>query len=165
MYRLVQKEEDMGSQEIDVTVDTPATRDAVWAVLADSADYATWGVWDESSIERPGQDGQQGLGAIRRLRQGRRTLREEVVTFEPSSRFDYAVLSGIPVRDYVGRVTLTYLDGGGTRISWRSTFSALPILDRIIQRKLTDVIRDVATRMAAHAASAPTGRRDEVDAG
>lgn len=141
----------MGTQHIDVTVETKAGRQAVWNVLADSARYAEWGVWDRSEMERPGRTEPQGLGAIRQLTQGRRTLREEVVAFEPGSRFDYKVLDGIPVRDYVARVDLSDTAGGGTKIRWRSDFSAAPVLDRIIRRKLQGVIHEVATRMAARA--------------
>ena len=141
----------MGTQQIDVTVETQAPRDAVWRVLADSPHYADWGVWDRSVMERPGTSEPNGLGAIRVLTQGKRNLREEVVAFEPSVRFDYRVLSGIPVRDYVARVDLSDRAGGGTTIRWRSTFSAAPLLDVVIRRKLTGVIHDVASRMAARA--------------
>lgn len=141
----------MGSQQIDVTVESSAPRDAVWRVLADSPRYADWGVWDRSEMERPGRSEPNGLGAIRVLTQGKRSLREEVVAFEPATRFDYRVLSGIPVRDYVARVDLSDRAGGGTTIRWRSTFSALPLLDVVIRRKLTGVIHEVASRMAARA--------------
>ena len=143
----------MGTQQIGVTVAAAAPARLVWDVLADSANYAKWGVWDESSIERPGRTEAQGVGAIRRLRQGKRTLREEIVAYEPGTRLDYAVLSGIPVRQYVGRVVLADDGRGGTTISWSSTFSAWPVLDVLIRRKLEKVIDDVARRMAAYAAS------------
>ena len=148
----------MGTQHIAVTVETKAGRPAVWKVLADSASYADWGIWSRSEIEREGRSEPQGLGAIRRLTQGRRTLREEIVAYESPARLDYAVLDGIPVRDYVARVDLTERADGGTTISWRSTFSAAPLLDVVIRRKLQRVIHDVATRMAKQAerASAPT---------
>lgn len=149
----------MGTQKIEVTAESTAPRQAVWAVLADSEHYADWGVWDRSEIEQPGRTERQGLGAVRALTQGRRVLREEVVAFEPGSRFDYQVLSGIPVRDYVGRVDLTDNGRGGTTISWRSSFSALPVIDVLVRRKLQRVINEIALKMAAraerdHAASA-----------
>src|SRR5438270_13190894 len=124
----------MGTQHIDVTVETQAPRGAVWRVHADSPRYAEWGVWDRSEMERPGTSEPYGLGAIRMLTQGKRSLREEVVAFEPGSRFDYRVLSGIPVRDYVGRVDLSDGAGGGTTIRWRSTFSAAPLIDVVFRR-------------------------------
>jgi hypothetical protein len=143
----------VGTKRIKVKVDADASLQAVWDVLADSARYAEWGVWDRSAIEKPGPSSPQGLGAIRALTQGRRTLREEIVTFEPPTRFSYRVLSGIPVRDYLADVELSDNGRGGTTIVWTSAFSAAPVVDVLIHRKLTGVIHEVATRLAARAAA------------
>ena len=62
-----------------------------------------------------------GAGAQRRRRDPRprassaRQLREEVVAYEPPTRFSYTVLSGAPVRDHLGTVELTPT-AAGTRI-------------------------------------------------
>jgi hypothetical protein len=41
-----------------------------------------------------------------------------VLAYERPSRFTYRLLSGLPVRDHVGEVTLSP-EAGGTRISYR----------------------------------------------
>ena len=44
-------------------------------------------------------------------------LREEVIAFQPSSRFSYRLISGAPVRDYVATVSLEAI-GGGARVTY-----------------------------------------------
>src|SRR5215212_3749713 len=90
----------MHVQRVRFELDTPASVESVWATLEDYATWSMWGPWDTSEIERPGDTTPPGLGAIRRLRIGRRVLREETSLFEPMREMRYRVLGGIPVRDY-----------------------------------------------------------------
>lgn len=111
-------------QVIHVETASAAPPEAVFDLLADHAGWASWSSFVASEVEAPAPgDEPGGVGAVRRLRaRGRRTwTRERVVGFERPHRFAYALLSGLPLDDYVSEVTLERR-GGGTAITWRSTF-------------------------------------------
>jgi hypothetical protein len=144
----------VGSWEIDVEVTSKASPETVWRFLSEVETWPTWSAFDEAALEAPGSPDPQGVGALRRFRFGRVRSRERVVAFEPPRRFAYDLVSGLPVRDYHAEVTLTARDGG-TAVRWHSTFRAkYPGTGRLVQRRLSVFVRDVATRLAAHAASA-----------
>ena len=71
----------------------------------------------KATLEREGDPAPNGLGAIRVLSLVGPPLREEVVAYEPDQRFSYALLSGLPVRDYLGSVELS-ADGAGTQMAY-----------------------------------------------
>ena len=72
-----------------------------------TARYAEITPLRKSELEREGEPAPNGVGAIRVLRAVGPPLREEVIAYEPPSRFSYKLLSGLPVRDHVGTVELT----------------------------------------------------------
>lgn len=150
----------MGTQQIDVTVTSPAEAEAVWALLADVTTWSRWGPYDETALEQAGAPDPHGAGSIRRLNLGKYATRERVVVFEPAERLEYEVVSGIPVRDYRGVVTLERVPDGGTAIRWRSSFkAAYPGTGALMRRRLERFIRDLAGQLAvaARAASADAG--------
>jgi Polyketide cyclase / dehydrase and lipid transport len=84
-------------------------------------------------------------------------LREEVVTYEPPTRFAYRLLSGAPVRDHVGTVTLQP-DGDGTRVVYAlDTTPKVPlaggavmaVVRLSIRRLLKGVVDEAEPRTAA----------------
>jgi len=70
-----------------------------------------------SELEREGEPAPNGVGAIRVLSSVGPPLREEVIAFQPPSRFSYKLLSGAPVRDHVGTVVLEPV-GSGTQVTY-----------------------------------------------
>jgi Polyketide cyclase / dehydrase and lipid transport len=85
-------------------------------------DSSTWPAWtpiDHFELERAG--GGDGVGEIRRFKNGRVTVREEIVERSAGRRLSYALLSGLAVRDYRADIDLTPT-GGGTDIRWHTTF-------------------------------------------
>jgi len=130
-----------------------APRDLVWDVLRDSAGYSGWGMWESSVVEAPapGVD-PDGTGSVRVLKSGRRTLREEIVAYEPPKRLQYRVHSGIfPAKDYLGTVVLTEA-GDGTDIHWSSEFaSSLPLMRGPLEKGFTKVLGQVAESLAREA--------------
>ena len=150
-----------GRCRVQTSVVSAAPPEAVWAVLADASSWSTWGQWEETTLDREGVPAPDGVGAIRRFRQGRRTTVEEVVAFEPpASRsgtepgfFAYELRSGLPLRDYHSEVTLEPV-GGGTRIHWVSTFDgAYPGVGKFFEIVLGRFIPGTARRLAAAAES------------
>src|SRR4051812_41242470 len=106
-----------------------APREAVWRLVSDRSDSAMWGDWKETRLEREGARPPDGVGAIRVLVSRQRGLngkpvvsREEVVTYDPPERLQYKLLAGLPLRDYVGTITLAEAGDGGTDITWGSQF-------------------------------------------
>jgi carbon monoxide dehydrogenase subunit G len=96
-------------------VDAPP--EVVFDVLTDHRRYADITPVRKSVLEREGEPVPNGVGAIRVLSSVGPSLREEVIAFEPSTRFSYKLLSGAPVRDHVGTVLLEPA-GAGTKVTY-----------------------------------------------
>lgn len=95
--------------------DIVAPPETVFEVLTDHRRYAEITPLRKSVLEREGDPAPNGVGAIRVLSSVGPPLREEVIVYEPATRFSYTLLSGVPVRDHVGTVDLTP-QGAGTRM-------------------------------------------------
>src|SRR5262249_49102526 len=81
-----------------------------------------WAPVESFELERPGDPPPEGVGAIRVLRRGRTTGRDEILEFVPKRRIAYRSLSGVPVRDYVGEIDLEPAPAGGTGVRWQANF-------------------------------------------
>ena len=138
----------MAVQVIDFRAHAAAPPEAVWALLADVTTWDDWGPWDDTRVERAGESGGDGLGALRALRRGRIVSREEVTAWEPPAALGYELRSGLPVRDYRARVTLTGRDGG-TEVHWRAEFRArIPGTGPFLRLALGGFVADVTQRLA-----------------
>jgi hypothetical protein len=136
-------------RHVNVTALTPATAEAVYALLTDGSSWPRWAPIDSLELERAGDPPPEGVGAIRVLRSGRRTGRDQIVELIENERFKYASLSGLPVRDYAGEVNLERTQEGWTTVRWHSSF--LPkvrgtgwILERGIRRFLERCVNGLA---------------------
>ncbi|HZR12815.1 MAG TPA: SRPBCC family protein [Acidimicrobiia bacterium] len=144
----------MAHQDIDVRAESSAPPEDVFALLADGATWPVWSPIGSFQLEEPARGGGEGVGAIRVFRTGRTTSRERVVEVVPDRRFSYALLSGIPIRDYRADVDLTRTPSGGTAIRWHSTFTAkIPGTGGMIRRKLHAFIGECVRGLAQHAAA------------
>jgi uncharacterized protein YndB with AHSA1/START domain len=103
----------MASFTFEREVAAPA--ETIFEVLTEHRRYAAITPMRRSVLEREGEPPPNGVGAIRVLSSIGPPLREEVIAYEPPTRFAYRLLSGAPVRDHVGTVELTP-DGAGTRL-------------------------------------------------
>jgi uncharacterized protein YndB with AHSA1/START domain len=128
--------------------------DAVWALLSDRSTWPSWSPLGAHTGERPGADGTpDGLGGIAQFVTGRTRVREEIVELEPPRRLSYALLSGLPLRDYRAVVELTPA-GGGTRIRWSATFTPQrPGTGWLYGLVLARIFRGMVTGLAAAARS------------
>jgi uncharacterized protein YndB with AHSA1/START domain len=136
---------------------TAAPPQTVFDVLTDHREYAEYTPLRRVELEREGDPPPNGVGAIRVLHAVGPPLREEVVTYEPPTRFAYRLLSGAPVRDHVGTVTLQP-DGDGTRVVYAlDTTPKVPlaggavmaVVRLSIRRLLKGVVDEAEPRTAA----------------
>lgn len=138
------------SIDIDVRATTPAEPAAVWRLLGDSATWPSWTPVDDHEHVRDG--GADGVGEIRVFRNGRHTVREEIVERVPERRLTYTLLAGLAVRDYRAQIDLTPA-GSGTEIRWHTTFSAkVPGTGWIYRRALDRATRSFVDGLVRHAA-------------
>lgn len=149
----------MKQQSVEVVETASAPPEVVFALIADPATWPAWAGFESGELERPGPTEPFGVGAIRRMRRGRTTGREEVVRYDEPNHYSYALLSGLPVKDYRGDVTLEPVDGG-TRITWRSTFQPkVPLTGWLWRRALHRFVGEIVGALVSHHAgrSAPHG--------
>src|SRR5262245_19034895 len=85
-----------------------ASPQAIFEVITDHTAYPefTPGL-RKARMEREGDPAPNGLGAIRVLSAVGPPMREEIVAFEPPSKFSYKLLSGLPLKDHIGTVAIT----------------------------------------------------------
>jgi hypothetical protein len=132
--------------EIEHTAHSSAPRPQVWAKLADLRSWHEWGPWTETRLDG---DIRTMVSERKRLTGKPYVMKERVIALEPEERFEYELLSGLPVKNY--RATVTLVDeGAGTAIHWRSTFDPpWPIFKGLWFGAMLKVIRDVSERLAA----------------
>jgi len=103
---------------LTVTRSLAATTRRVWDVVGDPATSPGPGV--DVTVERAGAA--DGTGLIRIVRLGRSSVREEITSVGPGYALGYRLLSGAPVRNYTGAVTLHESPEGGTLVHWSVSF-------------------------------------------
>ena len=125
--------------------------EVVWEMVADARSYKTWTAMTSSTLERLGEDGADGVGAIRNFGTGKVFSREEVVVFEPPTRLGYRLLAGLPIQDYVADVTLEPLGPSSCRVRWEGEFDASRAVGAVMRPFLRFVLGDFVKRLAKHA--------------
>jgi hypothetical protein len=132
---------------IEHTAHSERPRSEVWAKVADLGNWHEWGPWTEITLD----------GDIRKLVSDRKRLNgkayvmtERVTAMQPEERFEYDLLSGLPIKNYHSVVTLSDTAEGGTDINWASTFkSPWPGFGWMWRGAMLKVITDVSERLAA----------------
>ena len=128
-------------------VDAPP--EVVFDVLTDHRRYAEITRLRKSTLEREGDPAPNGVGAIRVLAAVGPPIREEVVVYERPSRFSYKVLSGLPLRDHLGTVSLEPSDGG-TRVTYAlKAIPTVPFAGKVVmlglKRAVTELLNGVVS--------------------
>lgn len=123
----------------------------VFEVLADHRNYAAISRIRSSTLEREGDPAPNGVGAIRVLKTFGPPIREEIVEYVPGERLVYKLLSGAPVRDHVGTVTLTERTDG-THVSYRIDTKpkvplvVLPVVKTAVKQLFDGVAKEAERR-------------------
>jgi uncharacterized protein YndB with AHSA1/START domain len=117
---------------MQVTTETTvaAPIETVWDKLSNHIGMSQWGPGITVTMDRPGTEEPNGVGAIRRIASPgpAPAIVEEVVAFEAPHVLGYKALSGVPFPGYAGEVRLTEA-GAGTRIAWTiSSTASFPLV-------------------------------------
>jgi uncharacterized protein YndB with AHSA1/START domain len=150
----------MSIDQVEARHEVRAPAAVIWAALADSRGWPAWSPNDSAELLREGDPPPDGVGAVRVFHTGRITVTEEITAFEPERRVAYKLLKGIPVRDYVGEVTLTPSadDPDVTVLVWRSSWRPkLPFTRRALRRGFGNVVDEWGTALARHAEAVAAG--------
>ena len=143
--------------QLAVQAHAKAPAEVLFALIADGSTWPSWTPIDSFTLERPGDQGGESVGANRVFRTGRITSREQIVELEPHRRLGYILLSGLPLRDYRATVDLVP-NGGGTTIRWRSTFRPkIPGTGWIYRAALRRFIQRCVDGLVAHASRGARG--------
>lgn len=145
----------MRLRRTDTRAITPASPQTVYGLLTDGRTWPSWSPIDSFELEQAGDLAPEGIGAIRVFRQGRTTGRDQILELIPNRRIQYASLSGLPVRNYVGAVDLAPAPGRGTTIHWYSSFyPSTPGTGWLVELGLRRFLQQCAQGLAEYAASA-----------
>lgn len=134
-----------------------APPETVFDVLVDHRGYSEITPMRRVELEREGDPAPNGVGAIRVLHSVGPPLREEVISYQPPSRFSYRLLSGAPMRDHIGTVALEPA-GAGTKVTYAvRTTPTLPVggaavvavVKLGIKRLLNGIVAESERRAAA----------------
>jgi len=143
----------MAQSEIHVTIGISAPIELIFDLLTDHDGMSRWPGVSSCRLVREGRP-RNGLGAIREVKALLTTLQEEVVRWEPPTRFDYTIIKGLPVK-HLGVVTLVQY-GSQVLVSWDvSLNSAAPlvkVVGSVLKRGLPKALAFVkkeAERLAA----------------
>ena len=108
----------------EFTVQSAASPDAVFAVLADATRWKDWaGVavsvseWDREGDPAPG-----GVGAVRKLGRWPVITLEQITEYDPPRHLGYTIVSGVPVRGYHADIDFVPDGHGGTTVRWAGAF-------------------------------------------
>lgn len=127
-------------------------------MLTDHRRYAEMTALRKSVLEREGEPAPNGVGSIRVLTAVGPALREETIAYERPSRFSYTLLSGLPVRDHVGTVSLEP-SNGGTRVTYAVRSNpTLPLVGGVVlalvKQGVTQLLNGVSAEAERRAAAA-----------
>lgn len=125
-----------------------APPETVFDVLTDHRRYPEITALRKAELEREGEPAPNGLGAIRVLTLAGPPMREEVIAYDRPHRFSYTILSGLPVRDHVGTVELSPVDGG-TKVTYAvKTTPTIPFAGAAVVAVLKQAIKGLLAGVA-----------------
>lgn len=115
---LLQEEETMTTFTIIKNIDLPAKK--VWDILSDFTRSPVPKFTVE--VEEEGDSESNGIGTVRIITIGKKQFRERLESVNPPYYFTYRLLSGAPVKEYIGTVDVKSHEGT-TLISWKVKFT------------------------------------------
>jgi uncharacterized protein YndB with AHSA1/START domain len=128
-----------------------APPETVFDVLTDHRRYAEMTPLRKSVLEREGEPAPNGVGSIRVLLAVGPPLREETIAYQRPTRFSYKLLSGLPVRDHVGTVSLEP-NGAGTKVTYAvRTTATVPVAGGVVVGVVKQGVKQLLNGVSAEA--------------
>tara|TARA_R110000824_G_scaffold390760_23_gene588098 strand:+ start:11753 stop:12214 length:462 start_codon:yes stop_codon:yes gene_type:complete len=109
--------------KVGATHMTRADCRTVYELVAYSPGYVDWGGIGSFEEIKQGRESRYGVGSERVFRTAGMRIYEEVVADTPERHVAYRLISGLPLKNYLGQVDIAR-DGDVTRVDWYSTFEA-----------------------------------------
>lgn len=131
---------------------------ALFELLDDATGWPRWSAIGSVSFERPEDEAAQIVGAQRVFTTALLRLREQIIVRVPDCRIEYALLSGLPLDEYVGRIELKPLSIG-TKLTWSATFRVRRVGTRWFWKLAIGMIIASASRDAIRAAETKSSSR------
>lgn len=143
---------------VEQSITTSASVQRMWDVLTDHESMPLWFPPVKTvTLDPPGAEERNGLGAIRHVKALGPTIVEEVVEWDAPNHYAYVLLRGAPIRDHRGDVTLAETPQG-TRATWRIRFRAVVPLSGLVLRP---VMNRVAKGLLRGAVKLAESQRDD----
>lgn len=139
----------MRQLQVEAEGTTSASPGAVWALVADANSYPHWGPWSEGGY-RPSAAGPSRNGSVQWFRYGRTVSVEKILEIEEPRRLAYAVIDGLPVKNYRAELTLRPTLSGGTAVRWVAAWDST-FLGKLARNKLQKVYLEVVKALIAAA--------------
>ena len=143
----------MNRLSVGVEGTTKATRDQVWALVANANEYPKWGPWSAGGYDPPAP-GPAVVGMKQWFQYGRTKSIEQILEIDDRRRVVYMVIGGIPVKNYRAEIVLEDAERGteapGTHVSWSATWDRT-LLGRIVERKLRVIYPEIIGSLVAAA--------------
>jgi hypothetical protein len=144
------------TQQIRVEAASAASPAALYALLVDGPSWVAWSPIDQCVPEGLGPDGREQVGTVRMNRRGRTRGWDRTTELIPNRSLGYAHLKGLPVRDYVAKVTLEPTESDGTAIVWTASFRPRWAgTGALYRRGIESFLRDCAAGLATAVSSSP----------
>ncbi|HEY5190115.1 MAG TPA: SRPBCC family protein [Solirubrobacteraceae bacterium] len=121
-----------------------AAPDAVWQRLSDLEAMESW----SGLSVRVDRSGPPAIGTRRRLKMFGSWVTEEIVGWDPPNGYAYRLISGAPLSDHHGEVSVT-ADGRGSRVRWAVRFRSRlplsgPLIATLVQHRIAHALAGLA---------------------
>jgi Polyketide cyclase / dehydrase and lipid transport len=127
-------------QRIEVTQDSALPVGRLYAFLSEHENLGPL-LGAKVIRVRDGLTDRNGAGSVRRFHLGPLPAFEETVTaVVPDEMIEYRISKGSPLRDHRGVLRFAP-KGTGSTVTWTITFSAPPVLDRVVALGLRFAVR------------------------
>lgn len=128
----------------DVWVNAPVEK--VFRFFANHADFTRLFGATSCEVIKKSHDGANGLGSVRRIKQGGLSFDEEIVVFEPNQRIEYKIVRYglLPMRQHHGVIQFKSRNGG-TQVFYTIRYEGLfPLVGELINRSIANAWRQHA---------------------
>ncbi len=144
-------EESMAKQIISESQEFNVAREEVFATIADPYKLAAVNSLNLERIKDSTGDDINGVGSVRRLKMGIfRSIDEVITVFEVPELIEYRVLTGVPVKNHVGRIEFVDIGKGRSRVDYSIQFDPIfPGFGRILRIGLQKALVATNTKLAS----------------